>query len=157
VISLDKKALAAIVLLAAAALLIVFLPQILLEIAVYGGAQSLTRGVTLQDAGAYWSNAEIAITNYTVMSNGKVFAAVKNNKPFAIRVESITLIGENETIQLGIGPTKPFPPNQTWGMDIPCPPGKASFSYRVIINYTDADYGTPYSFVGTLPLQGTCK
>ena len=127
----------------------------LIVVGVLGGFQTITGGISRQQSEAYWSGAEIGILpNYLINASG-AYLTIKNNKAFAINVESVQLDDS--------GTLTPSPvyltPGSTADVEvsgIACTQGQ-QFSYTVTIKYSDPTTGRVFVFTGATPLVGVCQ
>jgi len=131
----------------------------LIVISVLGGIPGIGRSTGERASAAYWSNADVGISAYSVAddsSNDDVTLVIRNNLRNAITVTSITLdstVITSTSTTLATGGSTTIT-NTTAG-DL-CSAGN-SFSFDTTIVYTDTVTGASYSFTGDgTKLEGTC-
>ncbi len=125
----------------------------LIVVSVMGGIPGVGGNSRLKASAAYWSTAKIAITSFSASPTG-VYLNVRNNYMDTITINSIYLDGTDLGIApqtLVTGQSAVFTSNGT----VTCPEG--SFSYDVIVMYTDSVSGASYTFTGDgQTLDGSC-
>jgi hypothetical protein len=134
----------------------------LIVIGVIGGFPGMTRGVSASSSASYWSTADIGITRYYIKGATENFSqfVVRNNKVFSVNLTGIGINGAaanalNYTTGVVLAPGSSTLVNLT-GSSVLC---TATLSYSLTVNmsYTDATYGTPYTFTGDMPMVGVCQ
>lgn len=130
----------------------------LIVVGVMGGIPGIGGGAGQRTSMAYWSTADVAFTSYAVDSSGAVTLAVRNNNVGSITITSISLGGFNLTLT-------PLPPltltsggaETLAGVSASISSCSGSFSYPVVIVYTDVETGESYTFNGDgQTLDGAC-
>jgi hypothetical protein len=124
----------------------------LIVVGVMGGIPGMGGNSKMKTSAAYWSTARIALTSYAIRPTG-VNLSMRNNEINTLRIDSISLDGTDLGIAsrvLTTGETAAFNSDaKTCVQD--------TFSYTVIINYTDVTTGGSYTFTGDgQTLDGTC-
>jgi len=124
----------------------------LIVVGVMGGIPAMGGNSKMKTSAAYWSTAKLALISYAVKPTG-VNLSMRNNEINTLMINSISLGGTN----LGITP-QVLSTGQTAAFNSGaknCTSG--TFSYTVVINYTDVATGGGYSFTGDgQTLDGTC-
>ena len=128
----------------------------LIVVGVLGGFQGLSGGITKQQSEAYWSS----IADVGVLPNYKISPAIaeltlKNNRPFAIRVNNILIDNAGTISPAGLT----IPPGLTGNVNVSgqsCIIGE-QFSYNLQVIYSDPSTGRVFTFRGQNPLVGACE
>lgn len=128
----------------------------LIVVGVLGGFAGISGGITRQQSEAYWSSiAEVGISaNYRIAPNIAELT-IKNNRPFTIRIDDLTLNGAGDIYPDGLI----LPPGQTSNLNVSghtCTIGQA-YSYNIQIKYTDPSTSRLFTFRGQNPIVGTCE
>jgi hypothetical protein len=124
----------------------------LVVVGVLGGFPTLSAGINEKESLAYWTSSDIGIVR-GVISGTDSKMVLRNNKNFPITLGVVTVGG---TAGTSLGTT--LQPGETTNLVTVsakvCSSG--TYSNTVSIGYTDATYGTAYTFTGAKPLVGTC-
>ncbi|MBI2130177.1 hypothetical protein HYU10_00230 [Candidatus Woesearchaeota archaeon] len=129
----------------------------LIIVGVLGGIPGVGRSSAGRASAAYWSSADIALTDYAFDAGGDSNAMkIRNNLRNQITVTNVRLGGTDL-----ITTDQSINPGETKNMSInthkDCGDGGDSFSYDVIVDYTDSGTGASYTFTGDgNKLEGTC-
>lgn len=125
----------------------------LVVVGVLGGFPTLTSGISEKESAAYWVTGDIGIARYMMNSSG-THMVLRNNKNFAVTVTGVAVGGAS-----GVALTETLQPGETTGFLrvnlASCTSG--SYSKVIDIDYSDATYGTSYTFAGAKPLVGSCQ
>lgn len=136
----------------------------LVVVGVLGGFPALTRGVSEKDSATYWTSADVGLARY-VATGTNVTAILRNNRNFAVRSINTTTFGAGTATGATFAYSGTLGPGETtsalvWVGTLPAGscvnPGDSWSIFPVTFKYTDATYGTTYTFVGGKPLAGTC-
>lgn len=121
-----------------------------------GGFPSTSKQISQSDSAAYWLSTDIAIVSYS-MNSTMAQLVIRNNRNFRINVTAITSQGSGTIIAKNGASSIILEPSQSAQVNVS---GLACFaaiySLPLVINYTDVQYKTAYSFYGDEPLIGTC-
>lgn len=129
----------------------------LIVVGVLGGIPGIGRTSGSRASAAYWSSADIAITNYAFDAAGTTnVIKMRNNLRNQITVTNVEVGGTNVITAaqaISSGETK----DMVIASHIDCGDAGDSFSYEIIITYTDSGTGASYSFTGDgNKLEGSC-
>lgn len=121
-------------------------------VVVIGGFSAPAGAVTERESLLYWSAAAVAVTRI-VSTPQTTTVTVKNNKPFTIRLSNVTL-GDTTASASGT-----LAPGETADVSLSktCSPVESSFTYSTTIQFADAQYDFPITFIGDKPLIGKCQ
>ena len=126
----------------------------LVVVVAMGGIPGIGKGVTGRAVLAYWSTADVAITDYTISASGTDTIIVKNNRRRQIVLNDVMVNGvdlENSTTTLAAGSSHTYS-----GAVDACTEGNA-FDYEVSIYYQDSKTSGYYNHTGDgSKLEGTC-
>jgi uncharacterized protein (UPF0333 family) len=131
----------------------------LIIVGALGGIPGIGRSSSSRATAAYWSSADVAITDYAFDNDGnKNVIKLRNNLRNQITVNNVT-IGGTDLISgvahtINSGETK----NLTTASDKDCGDVGDSYSYDVNIVYVDKGTGATYTFTGDgNNLEGICS
>ncbi|MCX8205844.1 MAG: hypothetical protein N3H30_01300 [Candidatus Micrarchaeota archaeon] len=128
----------------------------LVVLGLLAGLDVRTEKITREQSAEYWHGAEIGIINHSANSSG-VYLTVRNNLPFKVIVDEVSLIGRQGRICTK-SPVLEMVPGQETPIvldAIPCDAG-AEYSYTVQFVYSEPTSGRMFVFVGKAPLVGVC-
>ncbi len=129
----------------------------LIIVGVLGGIPGVGRSSSGRASAAYWSSADIAITDYAFDGGGDSnVMKMRNNLRNQITVTNVRIGGTDV-----ITADQAVNPGETKNMSISshkdCGESGDSYSYEIVIDYSDSGTGASYSFTGDgNKLEGTC-
>jgi hypothetical protein len=122
-----------------------------------GWMPGMGANITEKQSRAYWSSiSPLAITSYSVLSDGSVQLVVRNNAMYEITLSGVYLNDENalkSNVTLQAGETQTVYGYVTNSGNL-CSVG-GTFSYTVKLIYSSTQLGSK-SFTGEKPLVGSC-
>ena len=129
----------------------------LIVIGVLGGIPGIGKTSAGRASAAYWSSADVAITDYAVDAGGDSnFMGLRNNLRNTITVTNVNL-GGTDLITTDQSINSGESRNMTINNHIDCGDAGDSYSYGVTINYVDSGTGASYAFTGDgNKLEGSC-
>ncbi|PIN68818.1 hypothetical protein COV93_07920 [Candidatus Woesearchaeota archaeon CG11_big_fil_rev_8_21_14_0_20_43_8] len=126
----------------------------LIVVVILGGVPGIGNQVSGRASAAFWDSADVAVTDYAISASGTDTVMIKNNlrSPITLNVVSVNSVDlETGTSTIGVGGTK------TYTGDVGACTAGQTFSYAVMINYTDTSTDATYSFDGAgMKLEGKC-
>jgi len=124
----------------------------LIVVGVMGGIPGMGGSSRLKASSAYWAASRIAINSYAVTPT-QATLYLRNNYMDTITITSIYL----DEIDLGIAPRTLATGESASFTSLAVSCSDDSFSYDVLISYTDSVSGTTYTFTGDgQTLDGNC-
>ena len=120
-----------------------------------GGFAGGSGQIEERESAAYWLSADVGIIRY-YLNSSMAQLVIKNNRNFKIRVDSITWNDHGELVAGG-GSSVILEPGQNAQVNVTglsC--SSSTYRMQLLVRYTDATYGTTYSFYGEKPLVGQC-
>ena len=129
----------------------------LIVVGVLGGIPGVGRSSAGRASAAYWSSADIALTDYAFDAGGDGNSMkIRNNLRNQVTITNVRLSGTDViTTDQAISPGETK--NMTINSHKDCGDGGDSYSYDVIVDYTDSGTGASYTFTGDgNKLEGTC-
>lgn len=128
----------------------------LVVLGLLAGLEARAGSVTPEQSAEYWRGAEIGILSNSVNSSG-VYLTVRNNLPFKIVVDEVSLIGRQGRVCTE-APVFEMVPGQESPIMLEgaaCDAG-AAYSYTVQFVYSEPASGRVFVFVGKAPIVGVC-
>lgn len=152
---MDRKAQAATEYLIILAVVIIIA---LIVVAVMGGIPGVGKGAASRANAAYWSTADVAVTNQVISVNGTDSVMLKNNLRNPIRVTNLMIGGDAFTptdVILPVGATGQF----TGAITAPgCSAAGQAYSLDVSLTFTDTVTGASTTMSGEgSKLEGSCS
>jgi hypothetical protein len=136
----------------------------LIVVSTLGGIPSMGASNKIRVSAAYWQNADIAITSYSMSASENHTLIIQNRLRNAIQIEEINLsltgFGEPQTFYSGsaitLGPGQTRRVENTTAFPI-CSSSGDAFTSNVKILYVVTEIGSTYPFTGDgNKLEGKC-